>query len=216
MPAISPRRECPCRSNPPLVEHFQEEALGHAPFAWLAGGGAVLGIVQVLAAVRGWGWMVWGVLLGLDVLWLLVLASLILERRSQARDGLGHVRLDDAALRLGGELGLHIGSSRGLSGLRGIEVSLRCVDAFMEEREVAGQEGPTKEMMQVCYVVWEDRREVRGPDLPARGEASVRFDLPSQSDFAGPWGTWVERCWEIEVVRLGGAATLRFRVLVSS
>ena len=109
---------------------------------------------------------------------------------------------------------MHIGSGRGLAGLRGIEVRLRCIDAFMEEREVAGQEGPTKETMRICYVVWEDRREIAATGLPAQGEASVGFTLPSERDLAGPWGTWVERYWGLEVLRHGGASPLRFRVLV--
>ena len=212
MPAVNPRRECPCSSYSLLTGRVDEEAVGKGPFVWLAVFGAVLGVSHFLLA--GWGWIAWAVLLALDLLWLVILWAVTDEVRAQERHGLGYVRLDAASQRLGGGFRLHVGSGRRLAGLRGLEARLQCVDAFMEEREVAGQEGPTKEMMQICYVVWEDSRAIDAAQLPAEGEASFEFTLPLAGDFAGPWGTWVERYWNLEVVRRGGASPLRFRLLV--
>ena len=96
--------------------------------------------------------------LGLDLVWALLLWFYIDEARAQGRHGLGYVRLDAPSFTMGGSLGLHVGASRGLVGLRGIEVWLRCIDAFMEEREIEGEDQRGIETVRVCYVVWADRR----------------------------------------------------------
>jgi hypothetical protein len=153
--------------------------------------------------------MAWLILVLLDLVWIAVLLGSIDDRRSQARFGLGHVRLDEMSFTLGGRLTLHVGNERGLAGLRGVTAWLQCVDAVMEMRG----EGQAAERERICYVVWEELQSVEAKDLPARGEVSFQFTLPVAGDFAGPVGDHLERYWHVEVLR-GGAAPLRFRVLV--
>lgn len=212
MPAINPRRECSCRTPPLITDRFQEAPVGWGPFVALAVAAAILGVAHLFTG--SWGWVGWFFLIAFDALWVLCLWLLVSEARTQARQGLDYVQLDAPSFALGGSMGLRIGSDRdGFAGLSGLDVWLRCVDTFQEERERGDDRGT--ELVQVCYVVWEDRREIQLAALRANREARVEFALPAQGDFAGPWGTFRERNWEVEVVRHGGASPLQFRVIVS-
>lgn len=213
MPAVNPRRESPCFTDPVASGRFQEEGLG-----W---GQAIVSLALVAAILVpahlflwSWGWLARIIVLALDLAGIAVLALLVDERRAQSRFGLGYVRLDELSFTLGGPLVLHVGSGRGLGGLSRVSVELRCVDAVFEEREVASQQGHALERQRVCYVVWADERSTEGTDLPARGEARFEFLLPLEADFAGPVGEHDGRYWEVVATRYGGASALRFRVLV--
>jgi len=176
---------------------------------WLAFLAALLVPAQLF--LRGWGWVASLVVVALDLTWIAALYLFIDGWRSQARFGLGYVRLDEPSFTLGGRLTLHVGGERGLAGLRGVGAWIRCIDAVIEMRDTGG--GAERE--RICYVVWEDARHVAAQDLPARGEVSFQFILPAAGDFAGPVGEHVERYWQAEIVR-GGASSFRFRVLVYS
>jgi hypothetical protein len=210
MPGVNPRRERPCRDAPLLTERFEEEAIGRGHFIGMAVFAVLLGLGQ--ASAWGGGWVARIVVAALDLLWILLLLAFLHELRIQARQGLGHVRPDAPSFTLGEALVLFVGAAGGLGGLRSIEVWLRCVDAFMEERKTSEQGGT--EPTRVCYVVWEDRREEGAVRLRGVREARFEFALPASGDLVGPWGSWLERYWEVEVVRHGGGASLRFRVLV--
>lgn len=214
MPAFSPRRECACFSAPIVSGRFQEESVGWGQaFVALALVTAIL--VPAHLYMWSWGWLARIIVLGLDLAGIAVLALLIDERRAQGRFGLGYVRLDELSFTLGAPLVLHVGSGRGLRGLRRLSVDLRCVDAVFEERETASQGGGhALERQRVCYAVWADERSIEGTDLPARGEARFEFLLPLETDFAEPVGEHDGRYWQVEATRHGGAAALRFRVLV--
>ena len=212
MTAIKLRRECPCRSSSLLTGRMDEEAVGWSPFAWLAAFGAVLGYSHLY--VRSWGWIGWLVVLALDLIWILFLLVFVSEARSQRRLGLGYVRTDAPSFRLGDRLRLHVGANRGFAGLSRVEVSLRCVDAVMEDRETTAQGGQTiMEPTQICYSVWEDSQAIDAAQLAGRTEASFEFTLPAAGDLAESGGC-LERYWEVEVERRGGASALRHRVLV--
>ena len=208
MPAINPRRECSCHTSPVAAGRFQEERVGGRPFVALVVAAVVL--VPLHLYLRTWGWVGWLVLVALDLIWIVVLLFYIAERRSQSRFGLGHVRLDALSYNLGQPLVLHVGSERGLGGLQAIEVLVRCVDAVYEMRDT----GRGEERERICYAVWQSEQRQDAKDIPATGEARFQLDLPAAGTFADPVGNHIERYWEVEVTRYGGASDLRFRVLV--
>jgi len=213
MPPPNALRECSCRSLPLLTSRSEEEPLGAAPFLVLAVFAVILGGIHLMA--RDWGWLAGFIMVTLELLWLGILGFVISEARAQRRHGLVFVRRDAETSRQGGVLGLTIGPARSLAGLQKVEVRLRCIEAFMEEREATAQGGQTiTESVRICYVVWEDREQaIRSPP---EGEARVRFDLPSVETLAAPSEGCLERYWEIEVVRHGRATGPQFRVLVYS
>ena len=214
MAPITLRRECPCRSSPVITGRVDEEAIGWGPFLRLAIFGFALGFAHLYAG--GWGWIGWVAVGSLDLLWVLMFLFVVGEARAQRRQGLGYVRVGASSFRLGDRLALQVAAERGFAGLSRIEVSLRCVDAVMEDREVTVAEGGQKgtEPVQICYAVWEDSRSVDAARLEGRSEASFEFTLPKAGDLPEPPRGGLERYWEIEVDRRGGASALRHRVLV--
>ena len=211
MPAVNPRREHACPRSPLIRDRFQEKPVGRGPFVGLAVSAIVLLAAHFFAG--SWGWMGGLALAALDGLWLLLFWLFTDEARLQKRNGLAYVQLDASAFEPGDPLSLSIGSSRGLAGVSSLEVTLRCLDGFMEDRPI-GEDGRT-ESTRVCYVVWEDHRAVELTTPPPDGEARIDVTLPVAGDFAGPWGTWIERSWEVEVGRPGGGLPLRFCVVVA-
>jgi hypothetical protein len=207
MPAINPRRECSCHSSPVVGARFSEEPVGWAPFGWLAVVAAVLVPIHLLA--RGWGALGWVVLGAADVVWALALWVYAEESRSQRRLGLGYARLDDSSFTLGGPVTVHVGGERGLAGLRGIGVSIHCIDAVHEMRGT----GQGEERQRICYSVWADGTTLGANALAGRKEVTLSLALPEEGTFAGPVGDHIERYWEVEVSR-HGASPLRFRILV--
>jgi hypothetical protein len=213
MPAVNPRRECPCRTAPLITDRFQEAPIGRGHAGCLGVTAALLGTAHVLASIWEWGGVI--VLLALDAFWLYMLWFFGSAARAQARHGVFYVRLDAPSFELGGSMGLRLGNDRGaFAGLHDVEAWLRCVDTFVEERET-GRDGETKSV-KVCYVVWEDQRQVQFDGNTVAGELRFDFKLPLQEEFASPWGTWNRRRWEVEVdAGRGAASTLVFSVRVA-
>lgn len=213
MPAINPRRECTCHTSPIASARVEEEPVGWRSFGVFVLLAAAL-LVPAHVFLWSWGSIARILIVACDLAALGLFAMLVSMSRSQSRDGRVYARPDELSFTLGDPLSLHVGGTRGWSGANRVSVSLRCIDAVMEERETTIQDSRGTEPTRICYTVWADERGIDRKDLPAQGEAQFQFTLPPVGEIADPVGDHRERYWEVEVTRHGTGSVLRFRVLV--
>lgn len=195
MPAVNPRRECPCSYNLPIVSgRFDEKPTSARTYAWLAGGGTLLALGY--SWFREFGGLGQLVFVGLVGICLLGAVGTFLVRRDESRFGLGYVRLSASPFTLPGSLAGAVGKGRGLGGIETVTIWLRCIDTILESRD----SGRGTEDERVCYVVWEDSRAVALAASPPGVEAPFSFQLPAEGEFAGPVGDHLKRAWETQVI----------------